>query len=149
MDAGGAGHISKMNLRAEQNREALNSHSKKRSGRFFKSKLNKFNLAHRKTSSPVKGALVTLVVAGVMIVAGYFIVQNYLTYEQTKIGPPAEETSDIGIFLSNMDDGRSKMSAEDYPGAIAHFEAALEIFPNNSEAQNALAEATKRLEYTD
>ena len=148
MDAGGAGHISQMNRTAEQNREALNSHSKKRSGRFFKSKLNKFNLAHRKTSSPVKGALVTLVVAGLMIVAGYFIIQSYLTYEQIKIAP-AEETSDIGIFLSNMDDGRSKMSAEDYPGAIAHFEAALEIFPDNSEAQNALTEATKRLEYTD
>ena len=146
MNGSGSGHVSEMNRVAEKNRNALNSHDKNRTGRFFKSKQKKINLVRIERTHPLKRFIITISTVVFLTALSYFAIQNYLSYE-TNPSPIMQETSDISKYLSSMESGKINMNEQDYKGAVEDFEAALKIYPNNSEAQNALNEVKKRLEY--
>lgn len=143
MLGGGSGHISQMNKTAEENRNALNSHEKKRRGRFFKSK-KKFNLTPKRRTSPLLISISVLSITVFLIFLSYSAIQNYLAYERTP--PVVQETSEFSQFLSHVESGRINLEDQNYEDAVHDFEAALAICPDNSEAQNGLKEAEKRWE---
>ena len=133
-----------MNKVADKNRDALNSHSKNRTGQVYKEKRAKFNPLRKKRVNPLILPIITLIFVGLLSFIGYLAVRNYQNYVK-RPAPAFQETSEIAKFTSLMEDGKVKMKEANYKGAVDDFHAALEICPNNAETQNALKEAEKRL----